>query len=58
MTSRKMNVWRISENGYDKQTAPGCRVIRKITEKDKRKLFRDEEIDGEAWQDILERMDF
>ncbi len=20
-----MNVWRISENGYDKQTAPGCR---------------------------------
>lgn len=35
-----------------------CRVIRKITEKDRRKLFRDEEIDGEAWQDILERMDF
>lgn len=35
-----------------------CRVIRKITEKDRRKLFRDEEIDGEAWQDILERMEF
>ena len=35
-----------------------CRVIRKITEKDRRRLFRDEEIDGEAWQDILERMDF
>ena len=35
-----------------------CRVIRKITEKDRRKLFRDEEIDGEAWQDILGRMDF
>lgn len=33
-----------------------CRVIRKITEKDRRKLFRDEEIDEEAWQDILERM--
>ena len=45
-----MNVWRIRENEYDKQTAPGCRVIRKITEKDRRKLFRDEEIDGKAWQ--------
>lgn len=35
-----------------------CRVIRKITEEDRRKLFRNEEIDGEAWQDILERMEF
>ena len=35
-----------------------CRVIRKITEEDRRKLFHDEEIDGEAWQDILERMEF
>lgn len=26
-----------------------CRVIRNITEKDRRKLFRDEEIDGQAW---------
>ena len=26
-----------------------CRVIRKITEDDKRKLFHDEEIDEEAW---------
>lgn len=29
-----------------------CRVIRKITDADKRKLFRDEEIDDEAWADI------
>lgn len=29
-----------------------CRVIRKITDADKRKLFRDEEIDEEAWADI------
>lgn len=29
-----------------------CRVIRKITDADKRKLFRDEEIDAEAWADI------
>lgn len=30
-----------------------CRVIRKITDADKRKLFRSEEIDDEAWNDIL-----
>ncbi len=30
-----------------------CRVIRKITDADKRKLFRDEEIDEEAWNNIL-----
>ncbi len=35
-----------------------CRVLRKITDADRRKLFRDEEIDEEAWQDILEKMDF
>ena len=35
-----------------------CRVIRKITDADKRKLFRDEEIDDEAWADICERMEF
>lgn len=29
-----------------------CHVIRKITDADKRKLFRDEEIDDEAWADI------
>lgn len=33
-----------------------CRVIRKITETDKRKLFRQEEIDEEAWTDIEEKM--
>ncbi len=30
-----------------------CRVIRKITDADKRKLFHDEEIDQEAWGKIL-----
>ena len=33
-----------------------CRVLRKITEEDKWKLFRQEEIDGEAWADIEEKM--
>lgn len=32
-----------------------CRVIRKITEADRRMLFRQEEIDDEAWEEI-ERM--
>ncbi len=35
-----------------------CKVIRKITDDDKRKLFHDEEIDDEAWADIVERMGF
>ncbi len=35
-----------------------CRVIRKITDDDKRKLFGDEEIDEEAWKEILGRMEF
>lgn len=35
-----------------------CKTIRKITEEDKRKLFREEEIDDEAWEDILERMEW
>lgn len=35
-----------------------CRVIRQITDADKRKLFRKEEIDEEAWQDIVTRMEF
>ena len=30
-----------------------CRVIRKITEADRRKHFAGREIDEEAWQDIL-----
>lgn len=33
-----------------------CRVIRQITEKDQRKLFRREEIDDEAWEDIQKRV--
>ncbi len=32
-----------------------CGVKRMITEEDKRKLFKDEEIDMEAWNDIVER---
>ena len=35
-----------------------CKVLRKITDDDKKMLFRDEEIDEEAWADILERMEF
>lgn len=35
-----------------------CRVIRKITKDDRRKLFRDELIDDEAWNDILEHAVF
>ena len=35
-----------------------CKVIRFITNEDKKKLFRNEEIDEEAWKDIVERMDF
>lgn len=30
-----------------------CKIIRKITEDDRRKLFKNEEIDEEAWQKIL-----
>lgn len=33
-----------------------CRVLRTITEADKRTLFRDEQIDEEAWADIQTRM--
>lgn len=32
-----------------------CRVIRRITEDDRKKLFRDEEFDREAWTDIMKR---
>lgn len=32
-----------------------CRVQRVITEKDRKKLFKEEEIDEEAWQDIVRR---
>ena len=35
-----------------------CRVLKKITDADKKKLFRDEEIDEEAWGDIAGRMEF
>lgn len=32
-----------------------CRVIRRITEADRRKLFKDEQIDDEAWADIVSK---
>lgn len=32
-----------------------CRVKRMVTEEDKRKLFKDEEIDDEAWANIISR---
>ena len=35
-----------------------CKVIRSITEDDKRLLFHNEEIDDEAWADIASRMSF
>ncbi len=35
-----------------------CRPIRKITWEDRRNLFHEEEIDEEAWQDIIEHMEF
>ena len=35
-----------------------CRLIRKITWEDRRNLFHEEEIDEEAWQDIIEHMEF
>ncbi len=33
-----------------------CRVLKKITDADKKKLFRNEEIDEEAWEDIVRRL--
>lgn len=35
-----------------------CKVLRQITDEDKRKLFRNEEIDDEAWGDIVSHMTF
>ncbi len=32
-----------------------CKVLRRITDEDQNKLFRDEEIDEEAWNDIVGR---
>ena len=33
-----------------------CKVLCMITEDDKRKLFRDEEIDDEAWTEICQKL--
>lgn len=35
-----------------------CKVIRKITDSDKRRLFHNEDIDDEVWADITSRMSF
>ena len=35
-----------------------CHVIKKITKEDQRKLLGSEEIDEEAWNDIVSRMEF
>ena len=45
---------------YGKHIEAGnpCKVIRKITDADAKKLFHDEEIDEEAWEDIRMRMGF
>ena len=32
-----------------------CRVIREITEEDRRLYFKDKEFDDEAWQDVMDR---
>lgn len=32
-----------------------CRVIREITEEDRRLYFREKEFDDEAWQDVMDR---
>lgn len=32
-----------------------CKVRKKITEEDRQKLYQDEEIDEEAWKDIVNR---
>ncbi len=47
----------VTKDSPDGSVAAGnpCRVIRRITENDRRKLFRQEEIDAEAWADILEK---
>ena len=33
-----------------------CKVLRMITDDDKRRLFRDEEIDDEAWAEICQKL--
>lgn len=45
----------VTKDSPDWSIAAGnpCRVIRMITDEDRRKLFRDEEIDDEAWGEIL-----
>ena len=46
----------VTRDSPDWSVAAGnpCRVIRKITDQDRRKLFGEEEIDAQAWENILE----
>ena len=50
--SRKGNLLSIDIPSWSLAAGNPCRVIHKITEEDKRKLFHDEEIDAEAWNMI------
>ena len=56
-----MQVWRIFQMTVylrnNRNVGRSCRVIREITDADKKKLFRDEEIDERAWSDIEARME-
>ena len=48
----------VTKNIPDWAVAAGnpCKVLRMITEDDKRRLFRDEEIDDEAWAEICQKL--
>lgn len=48
----------VTKNIPDWAVAAGnpCEVLRMITEDDKRRLFRDEEIDDEAWAEICQKL--
>jgi maltose O-acetyltransferase len=35
-----------------------CKVVKSITDADKRKLFKNEEIDQQAWDDIIKSVEF
>ena len=49
----------VTKDNPDWSVAAGnpCRVLKKITDAYNKKLFRDEEIDEEAWEDIVNRME-
>ena len=55
---QKLNFMDRSDLAGIRETGNPCRVICRITEADRKKLFRAEEIDEEAWADIVELMEF